>query len=220
MKTTRTQRLVYKMLTTNTGRHLLDSGGAYGRNWERNMAKSIEDFMREPEESYTYDGRYIIRNVSVFHFLSQLTLDDLCDKFNKANSEDDNWNAEDVYGVSRATWEWLTCRVPVKVERTWNTYNGDSDLSQVLQGATLNIDDETYFLIQVHGGCDVRGGYTDAMLFKCSNYDGMIHEYLQEYKYNDEIMDEIREGYIDNVRDYYDKDKVWTSEQILNNQTA
>ena len=38
------KELIYKMLTENTGVHMLDSGGAYGRNWERNQVKTIEDF--------------------------------------------------------------------------------------------------------------------------------------------------------------------------------
>ena len=29
------------MLTENTGKHMLDSGGAYGRHWERNQKKSF-----------------------------------------------------------------------------------------------------------------------------------------------------------------------------------
>lgn len=33
----KTKHLIYEMLTENTGRHMLDSGGAYGRNWERNQ---------------------------------------------------------------------------------------------------------------------------------------------------------------------------------------
>ena len=48
-----TKQLIYKMLTQNTGAHFLDSGGAYGRNWERNQVKTIEDFENEHEEIYT-----------------------------------------------------------------------------------------------------------------------------------------------------------------------
>ena len=50
-KFTDTQKLVYAMLTENTGRHMLDSGGAYGRNWERNQANTIEDFDNEQEQT-------------------------------------------------------------------------------------------------------------------------------------------------------------------------
>ena len=51
------------------------------------------------------------------------------------------------------------------------------------------MDGEPYLLLQIHGGCDVRGGYTDAKLFKPSD-DWMIHPYLREYIYSDEIEEE------------------------------
>ena len=43
-----TAKIIYKMLTESTGKHMLDSGGAYGRHWERNQKKSFKDFKNEP----------------------------------------------------------------------------------------------------------------------------------------------------------------------------
>jgi len=37
-----TKQLVYKMLTENTGKHFLDSGGTDGRMWQRNQRKTME----------------------------------------------------------------------------------------------------------------------------------------------------------------------------------
>jgi hypothetical protein len=34
-----------------------------------------------------------------------------------------------------------------------------------LQGTFIDIDDEKYVLLQIHGGADVRGGYTTSKLF-------------------------------------------------------
>jgi hypothetical protein len=87
------KELIYKMLTENTGAHMLDSGGAYGRNWERNQVKTIEDFENEPEELYTYSKRWneLSRTVSVYHYLSQLQTDEVCDQFNAMPCED--WDA-------------------------------------------------------------------------------------------------------------------------------
>jgi hypothetical protein len=198
-KPTKKQKLIYKMLTENTGKHFLDSGGAYGRNWERNQKKKIEDFMNEPEERISFDGSYLYRNVSVFHYLSQLETDEICDKFNRMKVKD--WDCEDFYGVSAKQGEYLE-RLGAKELRTFNTYNGDSDLSQVLQGSFIELfidgQYEEYLLLQIHGGCDVRGGYTDAKLFK-TQY-GMIHEYLWEYKGQSELIEDLE--YLD-VYDYY-----------------
>jgi len=196
MKTTKTQRLIYKMLTENTGSHVLDSGGIYGRNWSRNQKKTIGDFIREDEEKIVRDGDYWERTVSVFHYLSGLELDDVCDKFNRRNNNCQDWDG-DYYGVSKRASDWLKETYEPNDERVFNTYNGDSDLSQILQYTELELfvdgQYERYFLIQIHGGCDARGGYTDAKLFKANKWSGYIHEYLSEYMGQSEIEDYMSE---------------------------
>jgi hypothetical protein len=209
----RIKELIFDMLTEDTGRHPLDSGGAYGRAWERNQARTIEDFEAEPEERYTYrkSGNYLERTVSVFHFLSQLDMDELCEEFNAMPC--DYWDADDeVYGVSKVQWDWLKANHVVRVGYTFNTYNGDSDLSQILQGSWVEIDDEVYLLLQIHGGCDARGGYTNAKLFTTPE-EHMIHEYLREYKDSYETLDDLIEGYITAV-DADDPTITYTSEEI------
>lgn len=185
-----TKELIYSMLIENTGKALCDSGDAYGRNWQRNQGKTIEDFEREPEEHIIWDGNYLDRRVSVFHYLSQLETDWICDYFNSMPCKD--WDCEEVYGVSEAQWNWLNSKCEVKVNHSFNTYNRDSDLSQILQGSWLTINDEQYLLIQIHGGCDARGGYTDAKLFR-PREEYYIHEYLMEYKDSCELTDDIEQ---------------------------
>lgn len=211
-KTNSVQRLVFKMLTENTGVHFLDSGFSNGRMWQRNQKKTIQDFMNEDEEKYVFNNKYgeLERTVSVFHYLSGLDLDEICTKFNLRNNKEDNWNGnvgelEDCYGVSARAGHWLMDNHEVNVKYTFNTYNGDSDLSQIIQGSELEINGDSYFLIQVHGGADARGGYTDAKLFKKDYWSGHIHEYLQEYKYISETKEDLEERYIDDVEDAYDK---------------
>lgn len=226
MKPTKQQKLIYKMLTENTGIHFLDSGFSNGRMWQRNQKKTIQDFINEEEETYFFDGRNLERTVSVFHYLSGLELDDICDKFNRRNNNPKDWEGElpsinnsEIYGVSKRAANWLTENYPVDVEYTVNTYNHDSDLSQILQYSKIEIwldgQNETYFLIQIHGGADARGGYTDAKLFKQNRWSYYIHEYLQEYKDSYDINQDLQEGYITEVLDSYDKNKTWTNEQIL-----
>jgi hypothetical protein len=209
------KKLIYKMLTENTGVHMLDSGGAYGRNWERNQVKTIEDFENEPEEVYTYSKRWneLSRTVSVYHYLSQLQTDVVCDFFNNEIPCED-WDAEDVYGVSKVQWEWLNAVFPdLEVTSTFNTYNGESDLSQILQGSWIDIDGDYYLLLQIHGGCDARGGYTNAKLFLSPDY-GVINEYLDEYRDSYSVDEDLEHGYIRAV-DYDNPTITYTSEEIL-----
>lgn len=54
-----------------------------------------------------------------------------------------------------------------------NTYNGECLLSQTLQFIYFEYEGDSYVLLQVHGGCDVRGGYTDAKVFGCD--EGILY---------------------------------------------
>tara|TARA_R110002153_G_scaffold26731_1_gene83441 strand:+ start:292 stop:954 length:663 start_codon:yes stop_codon:yes gene_type:complete len=213
-----TKEIIYSMLIENTGTHMLDSGGANGRGWQRNQKKSIEDFENEQDEVYQLDAKYkeIYRTVSVFHYLTNnLEIDNICEHFNNLQNAFDNWDADaDVYGVSFQAFEYLQNNFDIEVQRSWNTYNGESDLSQILQGANITINDEEYILIQIHNGADARGGYTDAKLFKLEGY--MIHEYLQEWKEGGEIEDDIRDGYIDNLVDYWNESITYNNKEALN----
>lgn len=196
-----TKQIIYAMLTENTGAHFLDSGFANGRMWQKNQVKTIDDFENEEVEKYELhkwnDNYELERTVSVYHYLKDLETDDVCNEFNKLQDNSDNWDANcEAYGVSLEAWEYLDNEFEVDIDRVFNTYNGNSDLSQVLQGANIRIDDEHYIILQIHGGADVRGGYTDAKLFKL-NDDGLIHEYLREYINSYELNEELE--YIDKV---------------------
>ena len=174
---------VYNLLLENTGTHFLDSGSAYGRHWQKNQGKTIQDFINEPAVGFDLmvykeiDGEWkrarlenfeeIEYSISVFHYLTSgaLALDHICQEFNARPAKD--WDFEKAYGVSKRSGEWLLS-IGADFGASFNTYNYESSLSQVLQGTYVTIVDLHYVLLQVHGGCDVRGGYTDAKLFALS----------------------------------------------------
>lgn len=176
-----TETLIHAMLTTSTGTHMLDSGGDNGRNWQRNQGKTLADFQSEPAASLDWyvtrddDGKITTAQpevtTSVFHKLTSgiIWQDELCREFNAMPCDD--WRG-DYYGTSIEQTEWLDNR---SFERRrgsecWNTYNWASNFSQVMQGYNLERGEENYILIQIHGGADVRGGYTDAKLFRLSDH--------------------------------------------------
>lgn len=165
------------MITTNTGIEMMDSGGDNNRHWQRNQEKykTIEDIEKEPEVSYDKittekTSEDILFSVNIFHYLQNvLELDILCNEYNEIKCGD--WDGE-IYGVSIEQKKWLDAHNLVAGDG-WNTYNGDCHLSQTLQGTNLtrpenssNFEYPDYVLIQIHQGADVRGGYTDAKLFK------------------------------------------------------
>lgn len=171
------ENLIYKMLTTSTGTALCDSGGESGRNWQRNQKLSLADFKARSEAtielSLYKDEAYASAHIDVFHYLCQgLSLDKVCDEFNKKKVAD--WEG-DIHGVSKSGQQWINERFNYDGE-AFNTYNWDCPLSQTLQGCNLthNETGESYVLLQIHQGADVRGGYTDAKLFKLENPDSFL----------------------------------------------
>lgn len=166
-KYSKIQELAYALLIEDTGRALGDSGDAYGRHWQRNSKRTIEDFEADPqaelEISFYGERCELDVTLSVYHkIVDNLALDDLCNEFNALPVVD--WDG-DFYGTSVAGCAWLEEHGFVADGDQFNTYNGESSLSQVLQGQVFDRDGDKYLLLQVHGGCDVRGGYTDAKLF-------------------------------------------------------
>lgn len=187
------KNVIFQMLTENTGSHFLDSGGAYGRNWQRNKGLTLADFESLPDELFTLDSfysqgtkkYYIERTVPLFSYLagpgSNLGLDSFCHRFNSINTRGDSWASEKYYGVTSDAERFLDRYGFLEIHRPFNSYNYESDLSQVIQGSWIHRDDNVYLLLQIHGGCDVRGGYTDARLFTCLE-DYCINEHVMEYE--------------------------------------
>lgn len=167
--------LLKSMLTENTGRALCDSGGIYGRNWEQNQGKNFD---AEPEAELTLiwveenNAIDVSLDVSIYHLLRQvLELDEFCDEFNERFARMEDWDG-DYYGTSAEATQWLQDRdfelIPIGRHDAYNTYNSEEGYihSQITQGHWFDRDGEPYVLLQIHGGCDARGGYTDAKLFR------------------------------------------------------
>ena len=173
------KNLVAKMMCENTGAHMLDSGGAYGRHHERNKAMTVKDWDKTPEaqlEVYVRAvGEKIVVDLSaqtnVYHFMTKtLELDEYCNRFNHLKCP--NFDS-DILGVSDNQEAWLK-KFHFEIGDSFNNYNWCSPSSQTLQGTEASREGEYgtehYVLLQVHGGCDVRGGYTDAKLFKLPHF--------------------------------------------------
>jgi hypothetical protein len=55
--------------------------------------------------------------------------------------------------------------------QTYNSYNWETFLDTVVQWVEFEYDNTNYVLLQVHGGADVRGGYTRARVFEGDAWD-------------------------------------------------
>lgn len=179
----RLRERIAEMLKEPTGRHFLDSGSAYGRKWEKNQYRRFEeepayrlciaaDETGKPEEIFVlYDlYHYLIRYLSLDDSTDQLNL--LFRRFSNSRSmKDEGWPA--------CMEAFLKTKLKVRYS-TNNTYNYSNVLSQVIQYAVFawgkGLSD--YIILQIHNGCDVRGGYTNPYIFKVEDKDDF---YLSQF---------------------------------------
>lgn len=182
-----TQDVLAALLNQNTGRHLLDSGDAYGRHWERN--RQINDFDHvepvtvdihgEPGETPTF----VSATVHVYHWLKhRLEYTDeahtlTCAFHQYAQAKE---NADRPWWPLLQEWTGSNCTV--------NTYNRENVLSQVTQFVVFDLDEHgrptdadpygPFIGLQIHNGCDVRGGYTTPVIFEVPHLaDGLLFQY-------------------------------------------
>lgn len=166
MKTIKTH--IAEMLKEDTGSHFLDSGGNYGRNWQRNQIKDLES---EDRVSWDIYGNEITETVSVFHYLTEVLAVDIVSEriTNKIKKLGLHWTGEVRENIEDNNNIFTGHKIEFFGD-SCNTYNGENNLSQVLQFQIIKINDEPYVILQIHGGCDVRGGYTRARCFKLLGY--------------------------------------------------
>jgi hypothetical protein len=159
----KTAEILAGMFVENTGRALCDSGDAYGRNWERNQGMTTEMFLEGPKAWMDYGP-----TLSTFHYLNDRlsyapAMDRLFNIWLADNEDDRSWLADMEGFAAHMTGD--------KYINTYNSYNWDTLLDTVVQWTEFEYKDMTYILLQVHGGADVRGGYTKPRVFAVDTWD-------------------------------------------------
>lgn len=174
MRKTKTEKVIEAMLKENTGISMLDSGGAYGRHWEKNQDRDFEK--ESPCDLSFEDGKAQVEH-NLYHWLvERLEFDakvqEDFDQFAQlGENEDKGWLV-----VMEAYPKFLRDKGGIDIggiygdgdPNTVNTYNHGSLLSQVIQYVYWQDRDseQGFVLLQIHNGCDVRGGYTAPKAFK------------------------------------------------------
>lgn len=173
---TETEQAIVDMLQENTGASMLDSGGVYGRAFERN--RKIQNFKDRDTLKVTIDSYGIELSIDIFQYLtSYLELDATAKKLQKQferymKKHSDMWETECMQKFMD-----LKSKHDEMGHGITNTYNYDNALGGTLQYGVFTLDgegqysDNCYIILQIHGGCDVRGGYTDPKIFKLLDFD-------------------------------------------------
>lgn len=178
-----TQQAIYDMLCENTGMHILDSGGANGRAWQKNSAHPIEDFINTPDV-YIKSGMV---TVDLFHHFDELLV---------IEERGTNLLHEFASTIENAeTWleiieSWIDS-LDGSVGQSYYTYNGENMFSQDFIGTLVTVEippvneydcsiEDDYIIIQSHNGADARGGFSSPRIFRMS--DGMNDTFRTLYE--------------------------------------
>jgi len=200
MATTDAEEVIKSQLTENTGRHFLDSGGAHGRHWEENQ----ENPPWEKPQFEVYDS-FAVKNI-YYHMTENLQRDRTAvalemglyalgysDRFDReswlstmeifAESLDEltftDWKGE--YQLPETVADELAGLRSLGTDNpfVFNTYNSEfGSISQHIQCVGFgNGPYPDYWMVSVHGGCDIRGGYTAPRVYKAEYGHPMTHEF-------------------------------------------
>lgn len=173
-----TQKVVQLMLTECTGVNPMDAGGDGNRSWQKWRKKLYEypDLRNyEPLKITKYDDCTYL-SLRLWHFMTEHM------EFNKRL----NGDFEEFMESERAKqWlyphvlmaEWVEDGVKefgwTEIE-TANTYNFANVLESSLQYTVFkerNHPKVTFIIVSVHGGNDIRGGWTDPKVFQLYDHD-------------------------------------------------
>jgi len=174
-----TKDALLSMLREDTGRHMLDSGDHYGRHHEENQTRDITG---EPPVTVDYSFGDILPSISTFHFLKDRldyapNVDTTLQEF---LSERDVSHLAGMEAFAESEAFALDTGTPIDEigglygegdPMTVNTYNGECALDQTIQFVFVEAGGEAFVLLQIHGGCDVRGGYTRPRAFRVDAFD-------------------------------------------------
>lgn len=171
---TRTGAMLTAMFTENTGIHMLDSGGAYGRAWQRNEGKTLTDYLAEPSATWERDT-YVTLNAWRYCYdrLSYSKTAEVLTRRMHVWELNDYDNRSLYHGSDQV--EFLETIGAESISDWFNTYNWDNCLSQDLQFYEFELMGLSFVLLQVHGGADARGGYTLPVIFESPN-EYWIHQ--------------------------------------------
>jgi hypothetical protein len=190
VKLTKTQKMIFLQLSENTGAHFLDSGGIYGRNYDK--YKDVPDFNQDiivdeygcyiPIQTYmnahlTRTKEAEVLEKKIISRLKKMGVEYpvLC----YSNGEEIAEILKDYFGVEDNNYVG-------RVDSWTNTYNYDNDLTQVLQYVLFEYSGDYYIIVETHNGCDVRGGYSDGRVYEIKDIDSFLCGQKIQYSFQDQ----------------------------------
>lgn len=169
------KRAIQEMLVENTGCGIMDSGDAYGRGWEKNRSR---DFKNEDAIAIeVWDDQVAIQYNVYKYLVNFLEITEESRGLDRQLQKAIELGDQDNYMADMEDFMEEQEQDGYRSFKVTNTYNNDNILSEVLQyGIIVSEDtDEHFIILQIHNGCDVRGGYTRPRVFSLGTDDSFSY---------------------------------------------
>ncbi len=200
-KISKTRQVITDILREDTGRAMCDSGGepqydatgkyigsqhGFGRSFERNANRDFEkespcsfDVISFTPKGKTEEVHEVSVRINLYHWLASkleyaVKLNRQLQSYLSANPDEGYLQLAQSFPVHlREKGQYITDYGGQElVEFTAHyTYNDENSLSQDIQFVFFRIAGAPYVVLQVHNGCDARGGLTRPRIFKVINED-------------------------------------------------
>jgi len=204
-----TEQVISEMLTENTGKHFLDSGMSSNRHWQRNQAR---DFKKEPATYLSWKYGYMSLAHNIYHYLTERLhysqkMQNLLDDFASKNEDMGYIELMESFPDYLETLGYEVHNENMQID---NSSNWENLLSQVIQFNYIDTGNATFVLLQIHGGCDIRGGYTAPKCFEISEIAELYDDNRCSIRCaNEHSWTSYDAGYSFEPDDYYDVDVDW-----------
>lgn len=186
--------IIDKLLKEEIGKHMCDSGGAYGYQYERNRENGclkglnpVEEYTDEERKERTLDITIPIYDLLTYNLSKDEGTVEFEEELFKAFEENgfepyEIYEVEDYLQNEGADFFGIESTGITSIKYV-NTYNYEEYISQTLLYVTFACEGEDYVLLEVHNRCDVRSGYTYPQLFKIEDIEyflmGMDERFCQ-----------------------------------------
>lgn len=163
------------MMTESTVINMFGSGGANGRLWQQN--RLIDDWNALPVAGVDVWGDdWANIRYSTFHYLNNfLDITEESERLNDVLIEIMNTSDESYYNDMEAFLSMDDIDIDTYAcHDIINTYDYDNIIDHILQYAIFEVDGESYIMLQVHTGCNVRSGYSMPQIFALDEPDYFI----------------------------------------------
>jgi hypothetical protein len=179
----KTAKAIKGQLFYNSGEAICDSGGRDGRAWQRWSDGKMKFDVKEQFRNTSIAVEYFLYN-ALERSKEAVQLEK---RMIKELSEVSGEKMKALHFGYGSEMETAMANLEIQHGNPENTYNWDNDLSQTLQYFYIypadrrDVYDSKFICLSIHGGADVRGGYSPYKVYEIKDHDQFFMQRLEDH---------------------------------------